>query len=128
MSRALSPPTRLIGAEKIDSRQLPIALHDHAPDRAPDSARDDALAELALAAAVVAWRSRWQPVTIHAALWAGATVTNVAAVTGPGNVEVVRLWTQRTNAQTHLVIAGRRSVDPDEVRTIHQRIREEVYP
>jgi hypothetical protein len=34
---------------------------------------DGALAELALATALTAWWSRWQPMTIHAALRAGAT-------------------------------------------------------
>ncbi|GAA4714790.1 hypothetical protein [Phytohabitans rumicis] len=128
MSRALPPPTRFTDAEKINPFQLLINLHDHTLDHAPDPTPDGVLAELALAAAVVAWWSRWQPITIHAALRAGATVTDVAAATGLDTGEVVRRWTRWADVQTKLVIAGRPSVNPDEVRTIQQRIREEVHP
>jgi transposase-like protein len=92
---------------------------------------DGALSELALAAAVTAWWSRWQPTTIHTALRAGATVTDVAAATGLDETEVIRRWTRWTEVQTILIIAGRPCVDPDEVRTIRQRIGEigeEVNP
>lgn len=94
MSRALPPPTRFTEAEKINPLQVLLDLHDHALDRAPDPTPDGALVELALVAAVVAWWSRWQPITIHAALRAGATVTDIAAATGLDNGEVVCLWTR----------------------------------
>jgi hypothetical protein len=128
MSRAIHRPTRFDKAEKINPFQLLIGLHDHALSRSPDPAPDGALAELALAAAVTAWWGRWQPMTIHAALWAGATVTDVAVATGLDESEVVRRWTRWTDTQTTLVIAECPSVDPDEVRTICQRIGEEVNP
>jgi hypothetical protein len=128
MSRAILRPTRFDEAEKINPFQLLIDLHDHALSRAPGPAPDGALAELALAAAATAWWSRWQPITIHAALRAGANVTDVAAATGLDETEVARRWTRWTDVQTTLVIAGRPSVGSDEVRTIRQRIGEEVNP
>jgi hypothetical protein len=126
MSRAAPRPTRFDEAEKINPFQLLIDLHDHALSCSPDPTPDGALAELTLAAAVTAWWSRWQPITIHAALRAGATVVDVAAAIGLGEAEVVRRWTQWTNTQTTLVIAQCPSVDPDEVRTTRRRIGEEV--
>jgi hypothetical protein len=65
--------------------------------------------------------------TIHAAFRAGATVTDVAA-TGLGEADVVYRWTRWTTAQTTLVVAECPCVDQDEVRTICQRIGEEVNP
>jgi transposase-like protein len=66
--------------------------------------------------------------TIHAAFRAGATVTDVAAATGLNQAEVVRRWMRWTNVQTTLIIAGPPSVGSEEVRTIRQRIGEEVNP
>jgi hypothetical protein len=128
MSRAAPRPTRFDEAEKINPFQLLIDLHDHALSCSSDAAPDGALAELALAAAVTAWWSRWQPMTIHAALRAGATVNEVAAATGLDEAEVVHRWTRWTNAQTILVAAECPSVDPGDVRTIRRRIGEEVNP
>lgn len=126
MNAALPRPTRFTDAEKINSFQLLTALHDHALVCSAEPRPDSTLVELALAAAVVAWWSRWQPTTIHAALRAGASVADVAAATGLDEAEVVRRWTRWTDVQTRLVIGGRLSVDPDEVRTIPARIRAEV--
>jgi hypothetical protein len=122
MSRAIPRPTRFDEAEKINPFQLLIALHDHALSRAPEATPDGVLAELALAAAVTAWWSRWQPMTIHATLRAGAHVPGLA------EAEVIRRWTWWTEVQTTLNIAGRPSVGSDEVRTIRQRIGEEANP
>jgi hypothetical protein len=72
MSRAIPRPTRFEEAEMLSPFQFLIDLHDHALSCSPDPAPDGALAELALAAAVTVWWSRWQPMTIHAALRAGA--------------------------------------------------------
>ncbi|WP_431877471.1 hypothetical protein [Micromonospora marina] len=83
---------------------------------------------MALSAAVVSWWSRWQPAMIHAALRTGAAVADIAAATGLNTDEVVHLWKRWSDVQTRVVIAGRPLLDPDEVRTIRQRIGEEVNP
>lgn len=128
MSQALPLPTRFTDAEKINLFQVLIDLHDHALDRATNPSPAGAPAELALAAAVVARWSRWQPMTIHAALRAVATVAEVAAATGLDTAEVVRGWTRWIDVRTRVVIAGRPSVNTRyEVRTRAQ-IRAEVRP
>jgi len=52
-----SAPLRLADAKRINPYQLLLDLHSHAPGRSTCFQNDEALAELALAAAVVAW---WQ--------------------------------------------------------------------
>ena len=123
MSRAdLVPPLRLADAERINPYQVLVDLHDHALGQPARSTREGALTELALAAAVVAWWSRWQPLTIHAALRSGADIVDIAAATGLDEEEVLRRWRRWTDVQTALMIGGRPGVDPVEVRTIRDRL------
>jgi hypothetical protein len=107
MNAALPPPTRFADAEQVNPFHLLTALHNHALACSAGPGPDSALAELALAAAVAAWWSRWQPTTIHAAFQAGASVADVAAATGLDEAEVVRRWSRWTDVQSRLVIGGR---------------------
>ncbi|WP_431874292.1 hypothetical protein [Micromonospora marina] len=120
------PPVRFSDGEKINPFQVLIELHDHALRQSSGSSRTEALTELALAAAVVSWWSRWQPITIHWALRCGADLADVAEATGLDPGEVVRCWERWTDVQNRLDIGGRPAVDPVEVRTIRARIRAEV--
>jgi hypothetical protein len=120
------PPVLLVDAEKLNPYRLLVDLHDHALGRSSSSHREEVLAELALAAAVVEWWSRWQPLTIHAAFLAGAGSAEVAAATGLDREEAVSRWREWAEAQTRLIIAGRPGVDVDEIRTINERLRREV--
>jgi hypothetical protein len=130
MSRAsesnTSPPVLFADAERLNAYQLLLDLHERslACGLAPD--RTDALVELALAAAVVARWTSWQPAMIHNALRAGADLTDIAAATGLDPAEVVRRWQRWARVQTTLVIDGRPAVDPDEVRAIATRVGLEV--
>jgi hypothetical protein len=117
-------PVRFADADRILMTDLLDMLGDHLFKDRPT--QEDALAELALAAAVVARCGRWQPLTIHAALRAGASLPEVAAATGLESDEVLRRWRAWTDVQTVLVIGGHPAVDPDEVRTIVDRLDREV--
>lgn len=120
------PPVRFSNAEKINPFQVLIDLHDHALGQSSGSSRAEALTELALAAAVISWWTRWQPITIHQALRRGADPADIADATGLDPDEVVHRWERWTDVQTRLDIGGRPAVDPVEVRTIRERIRPEV--
>ncbi|MGI5180580.1 hypothetical protein ACQEVZ_30130 [Dactylosporangium sp. CA-152071] len=120
------PPIRFVDAEKVNPFQVLLELHDHAIGRPATPSRRDVLAELALAAAVVSWWSRWQPMSIHAALRAGADLADIAAATGLDPADVVRRWLRWTDVQTRLTIGERPAVDVEEVRTIRRRLRVEV--
>ncbi|GIE95800.1 hypothetical protein [Paractinoplanes rishiriensis] len=120
------PPTSYTAAEKISPYQLLIDLHEHAIARPARPSSTDLLAELALAAAVVAWWRRWQPAIIHAALRAGADLPDIAAATGLDPSEVIGRWQRWAEVQTGTDIGGHPLLDPDEVRTIHHRIAKEV--
>ncbi|MEU5908946.1 hypothetical protein [Micromonospora sp. NPDC047527] len=120
------PPIRYIDAERINPFRVLLDLHDHATRRPAVPRLDDVLAELALAAAVVSWWTRWQPMSIHAALRAGADLSDIAAATGLDPADVVRRWLQWTDIQTRLTIGGRPAVDVEEVRTIGRRLRVEA--
>jgi hypothetical protein len=117
-------PVRFVDADRILMTELLAMLGDHLFKDFPT--REDALAELAMAAAVVARCGRWQPLTIHAALRAGASLPEVAAATGLEPDEVVHRWRAWTDVQTVLVIGGHPAVDADEVRTIADRLDQEV--
>ncbi|NJP30608.1 hypothetical protein [Micromonospora thermarum] len=121
-TRPVEPPVRFADAEKINPFKLLLDLHDCAVARTATSGRDDALAELALSAAVVSWWTRWQPSMIHAALRAGADLTDIADATGLGASEVVRRWQRWADVQMRLDIGGRPSVDPAEVQAIERRL------
>jgi hypothetical protein len=120
------PPGRFVDAEKINPFQLLVDRHDHVLTRPARSGRGDALAELALSAAIVSWRSRWQPSLIHAAFRSEADLADVATATGLEPRDVVCRWRRWTSVQSRLDIVGRLAVDLDDVRTIHQRITVEV--
>jgi hypothetical protein len=123
---AENPPTRFTDAERINPYRVLDDLYSlHRP--VPPT-QDSALAELALAAAVVSWWSRWQPLMIHKALQAGANLADIAAATGLDADEVVRRWREWTDVQATLVLGGRPAVDPDEVRTITARLGPELSP
>ena len=88
MTDALEPrPVRFADSEQRNPFRLLLELHDHAVGGPALPSWSDILAELALAAAVVSWWSRWQPVSIHAALRAGADLADMAAATGVEPVE-----------------------------------------
>ncbi len=79
------------------------------------------LTELALSAAVVAWWSRWQPIAMHRALVAGASLSEVAAAAGTSEAETYQRWNEWGEQQSRLVIAGRVGVDAAEVAEIRAR-------
>jgi hypothetical protein len=122
------PPTSYAAAEKINPYQLLVDLYDQAVTRPPQPPSADAVAELALAAAAVMWWRRWQPAMIHAALRTGADLADIVAATDLNITEVAYRWRRWAEVQTGTDINGHRLLDPDEVRTIRQRIATEVTP
>ena len=117
-------PTRFADADRILVTELLAMLGDHLFKDSPS--RGDSLAELAMTAAVVTRCHRWQPLTIHAALRAGASLSEIAAATGLEPDEVTHRWRAWTDVQSVLMIGGHPAVDPDEVRTIADRLDREV--
>jgi hypothetical protein len=128
MTMRTPPTTSYAVAEKINPYQLLIDLYDQAITRPGQPSGTDVLAELALAAALVTWWRRRQPAMIHAALRAGADLADIAAATGLEPTEVVCRWQRWAEVQTCTDINGHPLLDPDEVRTLRQRIAKEVTP
>ncbi|HYS34216.1 MAG TPA: hypothetical protein VEO01_01075 [Pseudonocardiaceae bacterium] len=115
-------PVRFADAEKINPFQLLLDLHDHVLTRPAKRGREDTLAELALSAAVVSWWTRWQPSLIHAALRAGADLTDVAAATGLEPGDIIRRWRRWAAVQSRLDIGGRPAVNVNEVQCVQRRL------
>jgi hypothetical protein len=120
------PPLTFAAAEQHNAYALLTELHDHAltfdvEGKRPSDPKHH-LAELALSAAVVAWWSRWQPITMHRALLAGANLAEVAAAAGTTEAEAYTQWSGWADTQSELIIAGRRGVDPDEAAAIRARL------
>jgi hypothetical protein len=84
------------------------------------------LTELSLMAAVVAWWSRWQPITMHRALVAGAGLADVAIAAGTTEAEAYHRWSAWADVQSKLVIAGRTGVDAADVAAIRARVGEQI--
>jgi len=80
------------------------------------------LTELALSAAVVAWWSRWQPISMHRAFLSGASLTEVAASVGTTEAEVYQRWERWAERQSELTINGRTPVEPNQIAKIRERL------
>jgi hypothetical protein len=125
--RCLDSPLTFAEAEAHNPYSLLTELHEHTmaldvEGRRPEDAAAHHLGELALSAAVVAWWSRWQPITMDRALGAGASLGEVAAAAGVDEAEAYRRWSEWAGRQSELVIGGRPGVDPDEVAAIRERV------
>lgn len=121
------PPLTFAEAEQHNPFRLLVELYDHAMivDRQAAPA-DHHLAELALSAAVVAWWSRWLPLTMHRAFAGGASLTEVAAAAGTLQSEAYQCWSAWAEAQSRALILGRPGVDPGEVATIRAQLAAEL--
>ncbi|MCW6007822.1 hypothetical protein K1W54_25240 [Micromonospora sp. CPCC 205371] len=111
-------------AERRSPYALLLELHEHALLSTDDAGGH--LTELALAAAVVSWWTRWQPLTVYRALLSGATLAEVAAACGLDRAEVARRWTRWAEAQMRLVIGSRPALDPAEAEFVRGRIEAEM--
>jgi hypothetical protein len=79
------------------------------------------LTELALAAAAVAWWTRWQPIAIHRALLAGASLGNVAAAIGTDESEAYQRWDAWAERQARFVVCDRPGVKAEDVAAIREQ-------
>lgn len=120
------PPVTFAEAERHNPYALLTELHDHGMnwplrhEHPPNPAHH--LAELALSAAVVSWWSRWQPVAMHRALAAGASLAEVAAAAGISKAEVRKQWLAWVEDQERLFLDCGLGVDPLEANAIRQRL------
>ncbi|MDQ7903061.1 hypothetical protein RB614_00815 [Phytohabitans sp. ZYX-F-186] len=119
-------PLTCAEAEQHNPYTLLTELRDHAltvttdGERPQDSSHH--LAELALSSAVVAWWSRWQPLSMHRAFAAGASLAEVAAAAGTTEAEAYDRWERWAERQSKVRIGGRLSVEPSEVAAIRRRL------
>lgn len=104
--------------------QLLLDLYNHTQRRQPAGEPVDvALEELALAAAVVSWWSRWQPLTMHRAFESGASLGEVAAATGLTEDEAYVRWSHWADVQSTLILGGRPALNPAIAADIRTRLR-----
>jgi hypothetical protein len=54
------------------------------------------------------WLTRWQPISVHRAIMAGATPTQVSDAAGMGVRPVYQLWQKWIDTGRGLIINGRR--------------------
>ncbi len=91
----------------------PAFLHEHEPEHH--------LEELALMTVAAEWLTRWQPISMHRALLAGATPDQVADAAGTSMRGVYEQWKQWADGQRHSLSAGRPGVTKEAYETIHAR-------
>src|SRR6266545_3277080 len=117
------PPVTFAEAEAHNPFALLTELHDHAMAlRLHEKPPTFHLTELALSAAVVAWWSRWQPISMHRAFLSGASLTEVAASVGTTEAEVYQRWERWAERQSELTINGRTPVEPNQIAKIRERL------
>lgn len=120
------PPVTFAEAEQHNAFTLLAELHHHALTFDAEHGRpQDAshhLAELALSSAVVSWWSRWQPISMHRAFLAGASLTEVAAAAGASETEAYEHWSRWAEAQAGLHLGSKLGVDPAEADAIRTRL------
>jgi hypothetical protein len=123
---AEEPPVTFAEAERHNAYALLQELYDHGMTVDIEGERRNDprhhLAGLALSSAVVAWWSRWQPIMMHRALKAGASLSEVAAAAGVPETEVCERWSAWAEQQTQVMIGDWRSLDPAEAEAIRERI------
>jgi hypothetical protein len=127
-SQHLAPPLTFAEAASHNAFYLLTELREHAIGTYGETTPEPHLAELALSAAVVASWSRWQPISMHRAFLAGATLTEVAAAAGTTEAEAYMRWEQWTDGQTQLLFDGLPGVDPNEIDAIRTRIGQSLAP
>ena len=91
----------------------PTFLHEHEPEHH--------LEELALMTVAAEWLTRWQPISMHRALLAGATPDQVAEAAGTSVRGMYEQWKQWADGQRHSLIAGRPGVTQEVYETIQAR-------
>ena len=80
----------------------------------------DELADLTCTSALARWLTRWQPIHIHRALLAGASVEATADALGVSPAEACRIWHGWAVRQRESIICGRRGVPTGEYATVAQ--------
>ncbi len=88
-------------------------LHEHEPEHH--------LEELALMTMAAEWLTRWQPISLHRALLAGATPDQVAEAAGTSVRAMYEQWKQWADGPRRSLIAGRPGVTQEAYETIHAR-------
>ena len=93
--------------------QEPAFLHEDGPEHH--------LEELALMTVAAEWLTRWQPISMHRALLAGATPEQVAEAAGTSVRAMYEQWKQWADGQRRSLIAGRPGVTQETYETIQVR-------
>ena len=91
----------------------PAALHEHEPEHH--------LEELALMTASAGWLTRWQPISMHQAIVAGASPHQVAEAAGASVQDVFERWERWADGQRGLILAGRPSVSAEAYEIVRSR-------
>ena len=91
----------------------PAFLHEDEPEHH--------LEELALMTVAAEWLTRWQPISMHRALLAGATPDQVAEAAGTSVRGMYEQWKQWADGQRRSLIAGRPGVTQEAYETIQAR-------
>lgn len=91
----------------------PAFLHEDEPEHH--------LEELALMTISAEWLTRWQPISMHRAMLAGATPDQVADAAGRTVRDVFKQWERWADMQRHSIIAGHPGVAEEEYETVRER-------
>jgi hypothetical protein len=88
----------------------PAALHENEPEHH--------LEELALSTVTAEWLTRWQPIAMHRAILAGATLAQVSEAAGMSVRDVYERWQKWADGQRQFFIGGRPGVSEEAYATV----------
>lgn len=120
---ASDQPLTFAEAEAHNPFALLTELRDHAMAlRLDEKPATFHLTELALSSAVVAWWRRWQPIAMHRAFVAGASLGEVATAVGTSETEAYARWHGWAERQASLAVGDRPGVEAEEVAAVRARL------
>ncbi len=81
----------------------------------------DELAELACMSALAKWLTRWQPIAIHSAVLAGATMEAIVGASGNSLQVAFDRWQEWALRQRDFIVGGQPGMTDDEYQAVARR-------
>jgi hypothetical protein len=108
-------------ADRLLPHQAIERWRNHAPSVLHEQESEHHLEDLALMTVVAEWLTRWQPISMHRAIVAGATPDQVAKAAGASVRDVFERWEDWADGQRGLIIGGRPAMDAEVYEIVRSR-------
>jgi hypothetical protein len=118
---AFERPITFRAAEDLGAFELAQLWADCSAWNLNERTAYDELAELACMSGLAAWLTRWQPLAIHGAVLAGASIEAVAGALGSSPQVAFDRWSEWALRQRDFIIGGEPGITAEEYETVVRR-------